>query len=144
MIFIYFIIIVLFTVLVMWTWNNVKDFENNTEKIKFIIIGLIILFICTIIIFAISKTGIKYPNDEVLKQVRCIAIFLCVPINGYISLPHIAKIKSDIYTNTVDEEKSKKRIIFLAAIIIIVTIFEIFYLKDFQKGIINNLVNKNQ
>ena len=144
MIFIYFIIIVLFTVLVMWTWNNVKDFENNTEKIKFIIIGLIILFICTIIIFAISKTGIKYPNDEVLKQVRCIAIFLCVPINGYISLPHIAKIKSDIYTNSIEEEKSKKRIIILVSIITIITILEIFYLKDFQRGIINNLVNKNQ
>ena len=144
MIFIYFIIIVLFTVLVMWIWNNVKDFENNTKKIKFIIIGLIILFICTTIIFTISKIGIKYPDNEVLKYVRSISIFLCVPINGYISLPHIAKIKSDIYTNTVDEEKSKKRIIFLAAIIIIVTIFEIFYLKDFQKGIINNLVNKNQ
>ena len=144
MIFIYFLIIVLFTVLVMWTWNNVKDFENNTEKIKFIIIGLIILFICTIIIFAISKTGIKYPNDEVLKQVRCIAIFLCVPINGYISLPHIAKIKSEIYTNSIEEEKSKKRIIILVSIITIITILEIFYLKDFQRGIINNLVNKNQ
>ena len=144
MIFIYFIIIVLFTVLVMWIWNNVKDFENNTKKIKFIIIGLIILFICTTIIFAISKIGIKYPDNEVLKYVRSISIFLCVPINGYISLPHIAKIKSDIYTNTVNKKKSKKRIIILAAIIIIVTIFEIFYLKDFQKGIINNLVNKNQ
>ncbi len=144
MIFIYFIIIVLFTVLVMWIWNNVKDFKNNTKKIKFIIIGLIILFICTTIIFAISKIGIKYPNSEVLKYVRRISIFLCVPINGYISLPHIAKIKSDIYTNTVDEEKCKKRIIILVAIIIIVTIFEIFYLRDFQNGIINNLVNKNQ
>ena len=144
MIFIYFIIIVLFTVLVMWIWNNVKYFKNNTKKIKFIIIGLIILFICTTIIFAISKIGIKYPNSEVLKYVRRISIFLCVPINGYISLPHIAKIKSDIYTNTVDEEKCKKRIIILVAIIIIVTIFEIFYLRDFQNGIINNLVNKNQ
>ena len=144
MIFIYFIIIVLFTVLVMWIWNNVKDFKNNTKKIKFIIIGLIILFICTTIIFAISKTGIKYPNSEVLKYVRRISIFLCVPINGYISLPHIAKIKSDIYTNTVDEEKCKKRIIILVAIIIIVTFFEIFYLRDFQNGIINNLVNENQ
>ena len=143
MIFIYLIIIVLFTVLILWTWNNVKDFENNIKKIKFIIIGIIILLISTFIIFTISKIGIKYPNDKVLKYVRRISILLCVPINGYISLPHIAKIKSDIYTNTADEEKCKKRIIILVAIIIIVTIFEIFYLKDFQKGIINNLVNKN-
>ncbi len=143
MIFIYLIIIVLFAVLILWTWNNVKDFENNTKKIKFIIIGIIILLISTFIIFTISKIGIKYPNDKVLKYVRRISIFLCVPINGYISLPHIAKIKSDINTNVIDDEKSKKRIIILVIIIMIITVFEIFYLKDFQKGIINNLANKN-
>ena len=143
MIFIYLIILVLFAILILWTWNNVKDFEDNEKKFKFIIIGIIVLLISTYIIFTISKIGIKYPNDKVQKYVRRIAILLCVPINGYISLPNIAKIKSDIYTNSIDEEKSKKRIIVLIAIITIITIFEIFYLKDFQKGIIYNLANKS-
>lgn len=142
MIFIYLIIIVLFAVLILWTWNNVKDFEDNAKKIKFITVGIIILLISTFIIFTISKIGIKYPNDNVLKYVRRISILLCVPINGYVTLPHIAKIKSDIYTKTIDDEKSKKRIIILVAIIAIITFFEIFYLKDFQKGIIYNLTNK--
>ena len=143
MIFIYLIIIVLFAVLILWTWNNVKDFEDNAKKIKFITVGIIILLISTFIIFTISKIGIKYPNDNVLKYVRRISILLCVPINGYVTLPHIAKIKSDIDTKTIDDEKSKKRIIILVAIIAIITFFEIFYLKDFQKGIIYNLTNKN-
>ena len=142
MIAIYFIIIILFIVLFLWVWNNTKDFEDNSKKIIFSIVGLIFLFIITFIIFNISKIGITYPNKEILKQIRRIAILLCVPINGYLSLPHIAKIVSDIKTNSIDEEKSKKRIIVLSIIIVIAIIFEICYLKDFQKGIIANLAMK--
>ena len=143
MITIYFIILILFAVLILWIWNNTKDFEDNLKKIIFSIVGIVSLFIITLIIFNISKIGITYPSKEILKQVRRISILLCVPINGYLSLPHIAKIVSDIKTNSINDEKSKKRIIILAIVIIIATIFEICYLKDFQKGIIANLINKN-
>ena len=34
-IFIYFIIAVLFGVLIFWTWNNTKDFEENSKRIIF-------------------------------------------------------------------------------------------------------------
>ena len=81
------------------------------EKIIFSIVGIVFLFIITFIIFNISKIGITYPSKEILKQVRRISILLCVPINGYLSLPHIAKIISDIKTNSINDEKSKKRII---------------------------------
>ncbi len=141
MIVIYFIIIILFAVLFLWIWNNIKDFEDNSQKIKFYIIGVAALFLITFIIFNISKIGITYPNKEILKQVRRTAILLCVPINGYLSLPHIAKIILDIKTNSVDDEKSKRRIIILATIIFLAIIFEVFYLKDFQKGIISSLIN---
>ena len=141
MVAIYFIIIILFVVLILWTWNNTKEFEDNAKRIKFISIGIVALFIITLIIFIFSKKGITYPNKEVLKQVRRVSILLCVPINGYLSLPHIAKIKSDIDNSTSDDEKSKRRIIILAVIAIIAIIFEIFYLKDFQRGIIENLIN---
>ena len=53
MIAIYFIIIILFTVLFLWVWNNTKDFEDNSKKIIFSIVGLIFLFIITFIIFNI-------------------------------------------------------------------------------------------
>lgn len=141
MIAIYFIILILFAVLILWTWNNTKDFEDNTKRIKFIGIGILALFIITFIIFLFSKIGLTYPNKEILKQVRRISILLCVPINGYLSLPHIAKIKSDVETNSIDDEKSKKRIIILSIIVIIAIILEIFYLKDFQRGIIENMAN---
>ena len=137
------IIIILFAVLFLWTWNNMKDFENTVRKIRFITIGILGLFSVTYVIFLISKIGITYPSEEVLTQVRRASVLLCVPINGYITLPHIAKIKSDIETNAIDNERNKKRIIILVVVTIIVTIFEIFYLKDFQKGIISSLINMN-
>lgn len=133
MIAIYFIILILFAVLILWIWNNVKDFEDNSKRIIFSTVGIIFLFIITFVIFNISKIGITYPSKEVLKQVRRVAILLCVPVNGYLSLPHIAKIISDIKNNSVDDEKSKRRIIILVIIIILAIVFEIFYLKISKK-----------
>ena len=143
-IFIYFIIVVLFGVLIFWTWNNTKDFEETKTKIIFCVVGIIVLGIVTLTIFNISKIGIKYQNKEIESQVRKIAVFLFIPINGFLSLPHIAKIKTDIKTGAVPDEKSKKRIIILATVIVVVTILEIFYLKDFQNGIIEILNNKQE
>ena len=133
---IYFIIAVLYGVLILWVWNNTKDFEDKTERIMFITGGIIVLGIITFILFSISKIGIKYPNKEVLSQVRKMSVLLFIPLNGFVSLPHIAKIKTDIKNGNENDEKNKKRIIILAIIIITVSIIQIFYLKDFQKGII--------
>ena len=66
---IYMIIIILFAVLLFWIWNNCKDFEDTTQKIKFIIIGLIILSIVTLILFNVSKIGVNYQNKDIMKAI---------------------------------------------------------------------------
>lgn len=139
---IYFIIVVLYAVLIFWTWNNTKDFEENPQRIIFITCGIIVLGIVTLLIFNLSKIGVEYPNKEILTGVRRIAVLLFIPINGFLSLPHIAKIKSDISLGTVEDEKNKKRIIILGIVMIATIIIEVFYLKDFQNGIIQILNNK--
>ena len=136
---IYLVILILFGVLIFWVWNSTKDFEDNTKKISFITIGIIILGIITFIIFNISKIGIIYPNQVILREVRKVVVFLFIPINGFISLPHIAKIKNDIIIGENDELKNKRRIIILLIIIIVAFVFEIFYFKNFQDGIIQML-----
>ena len=135
---IYIITAVLFAVLLFWTWNNEKNFETSSEKIIFMIIGLIALGIITFIIFNISKSGIEYPNNEILNEVRKIALLIFIPINGYLSLPHIANLKYEI-DEGIDDEKTKRKIIILGIVIIVAIIIEIAYLKDFQNGIINML-----
>ena len=138
---IYLIITILFAVLIFWTWNNTKEFNETKDRIKYIVIGIFLVTIVTTIIFAISKIGINYPKAEIMKKVRNIAILLFTPINGFLSLPHIATIKNDIKINE-KEEKVKKKIIILGIIIIISLIVEINYLKDFQNGIIGILNSK--
>lgn len=139
---IYLIIIVLFTVLLFWTWNNSKDFKETNSKIKFIIIGIIILSILTLLLFNISKIGINYPNKEIMKEIRNISLLLFVPINGFFTLPHLASISSEINLGTKDEEKIKRKIIILGVVFLIGTVIEIIYLKDFQNGIIQILNSK--
>ena len=142
MILIYLLIIVLFAVLLFWTWNNTKSFEQITQRISFIIIGLIILAIITLILFNISKAGINYPNTDIIGEIRKIALLIFIPINGYLSLPHIASIKTEIDEKE-DEKNVKRRIIILLIVFIIAIIIETKYLKGFQNGIIQIIMNKN-
>lgn len=139
---IYLVIILLFVVLVFWSWNNTKEYKNVKERVKFITIGIVGLIIVTTIIFYISKIGIKYPNKEIENQVRKIVILIFVPINGFLSLPHIASIKAKMQEKMVEEEKIKKRIILLVIIFIVSIVIEINYIKGFQSGIIQMLNNK--
>ena len=138
---IYMAIILLFMILLFWTWNNTKQFENIRQKILFIIIGFVVLSLITLILFNISKSGIQYPNDEILSQIRKIALLVFIPINGLISLPHIARIYVNLQDGT-DEEKIKRKIIILGIVIIIAVIVEISYLKNFQNGIMQILNSK--
>lgn len=136
---IYFIIVVLFIVLLFWTWNNSREFQENTDKIKFILIGLMVLSLITWIIFNLSKIGIQYPNEDIMKELRKISVLLFIPINGFLSLPHMASIKSELHQVTRDDEKIKRKIIILGIVFILAIIIEILYLNDFQNGIIEML-----
>ena len=139
---IYLIIILLFFVLIFWTWNSTKEYENISKRIIYIFVGIIAILFITYIFFNISKVGITYPKQEMVKQVRKIAILIFTPINGFLSLPHIALIKTKIESKSEEEEKIKKRIIILAIIFIVSTIIEINYMKGFQNGIIQMLNKK--
>ena len=139
---IYLIIILLFFVLILWTWNSTREYENISKRIIYIFVGIIAILFITYIFFNISKVGITYPKQEMVKQVRKIAILIFTPINGFLSLPHIALIKTKIESKSEEEEKIKKRIIILAIIFIVSTIIEINYMKGFQNGIIQMLNKK--
>ena len=138
---IYIAIILLFTVLLLWTWNNVKEFENIGQKIGYVAIGLIALAVITLILFNVSKVGVQYPNEEIIGQIRKMALFVFIPINGLLSLPHIARIYTNLQDGT-DEKQVKRKIIILGIVIIIAIIVEISYLKSFQNGIIQILNSK--
>lgn len=139
---IYLIIALLFVVLIFWTWNNTKDFEETSERIIYVAVGIAVVAIVTLIYFAISKIGITYPKAEMIGQVRKIAVLVFTPINGFLSLPHIASLKMKIKMKSEEDSKLKKKIIILEIIFIVATIVEINYMKNFQNGIIQILNSK--
>ena len=138
---IYLVTIGIMIILFFWTKNNIKSIEDTNLVIKMISIVVIGVIITTLIIFGISKIGITYPNKQIYKEVKKVALLLFIPINGLICLPQIAKIVGNIEDKEIENEKIKKRIIILGVLIFIAIIFEIGYLKDFQNGIIQ-LLNK--
>ena len=67
-IFINLIIIVIYLIGIAWMWQNLEDLEKN-KKVIVILIGLMLMYIVTNIIFAISKGTINYENVEMKNNV---------------------------------------------------------------------------
>lgn len=132
--------IVLFLVLISWTWNSLGGIERKT-KVICMILGFVIMYVITFTIFNISKIGIRYEKQEMMKTIRNVFVTLFTIINGYVVLPYIFKKLEQINNNEIDKEKLKRSIIIILIIIILLFIFEIKYLGDIQQGILN-MVNK--
>lgn len=83
-------IILIFFVLIIWTYKNLGDIEKN-KKIAYIILGIIITYIITLIIYTFSKGQIQYPNEQIEKAIKNILVILFTGINACIIMPYIAK-----------------------------------------------------
>lgn len=134
------VIIIMFLILIAWTWNSLGNIEKTT-KIICMIIGIALTYILTFIIFNISKTGIKYENIDAMKMIRRVFVALFAIINGYIILPYTFKKLEQINNNEIEKQKVTKSLIILLIIIVALSIFEIMYLKNTQNTILN-MMNK--
>ncbi len=135
------IMIVLFLVLIGWTWSSLGNIETKT-KIICIICGLIGTYIITFIIYNISKIGIAYENQEMMKTIRIVFVILFTIINGYLVLPYIFKKIELINNKEIDKERLIKSIVIVLIIIVILAIFEILYLGNSQQKILNMINSK--
>ena len=136
------ITIILYIFLISFTLHNLSLVESNKVKIIYLIIGLLVMLICTIIAFIISSHGIEYGDTELLKKIRYMILAVFVPVNGLITMPYLANMLSKIGLNQITQEKFKKRIIILGIVFLIIVIFEISYFKSIQLGIIDMIINK--
>ncbi len=130
------IIAIIYFVLIAWTWQSLGVIEKR-KKVIFLLIGLFVMYIITLIIFNISKREINYQNQEVQVLVRRILVILFTGLNAIIFIPYIAKIWNKLKENNINKEELNKKIIILVVIFIICIVFECGYLKDTQQGIIN-------
>jgi hypothetical protein len=127
--------IIIYFILIAWAWESLGSIEK-TKKIVIILIGIILMYGITWIIFQLSKGGIEYQNLEMQSKVQNILVAIFTGINGIIVIPQIGKILDKINENNIEKEEMVKRLVILAIIFIICIIFEKGYMKNTQEGIL--------
>ena len=127
--------IIVHLVLIVLIWHSLGFIEKN-KKVLLTIIGLIITYIVTFIIFQMSKKGVIYQKIEIEKDVRNILVMIFAGINGIIFMPQIEKILDKINEDEIDKKTLTKRIVILIIIFIICINIETGYMKETQEGIL--------
>lgn len=117
-------------------YHNMYNYDKGS-RIKLLIAGFIITFIITVIICNISSGSIN-TNANYLSIVRNTAILLFAPINAIISLPYIGNVLNKYKEKRITKEQLKKRLIIFSVILIIIVIFEVGYIKDFEIGLLKS------
>lgn len=127
--------IVIYTVAAIAIYYNLYNFDK-TKKIKFIILGSIIILIITTIIVFISSINIE--KKEYLGITKTTSILLFAPINSIMVLPYIGHLFNKYKDKRITEEQLKRKLLIALVLLILVVIFELGYIKNFQIGLIQN------
>ena len=135
MLFIVIAAIIVYFILIAWTWKSL-GFIEKTKKVAFILIGIILMYGITWLIFQIAKSGVAYQNAAMQNDVQNILVAIFTGINGIIVLPQIGKLLEKINENEIEKEQLVRRIGMLTIIFILCLIFESGYMKDTQEGIL--------
>lgn len=129
------IIGVMFLTLIGWTWTNLGNIETKT-KLMTMIIGFVIVYVITFIIFNVSKIGITYESKDVMISIRNVFVMLFTIINSYVLLPFIFKKLNQINNEEIDKDIFQKSILIVLILIVILFIFESIYFGNIQEEIL--------
>ena len=123
---------------------------DKSKKIQFIMVGFLVILLLTMLLVFISSNNINIENREYksysqyISTTKTMSILLFAPINSIIVLPYIGNLLNKYTDQRINGEQLKKKILICAVILILVVIFEIGYVKDFQTGLIKNALNANE
>ena len=127
--------IIIYLVLIAWTWQSL-GFIEKTKKVGIIVIGIFLTYIITLIVFQIAKGDITYPNANIQNSIKNMLVAIFTGINGLIVMPQIGKMLDKINEDEIEKEQLTKRVIILLIIFIICLVFESGYMKNTQEGIL--------
>ncbi len=127
--------IIIYLVLMAWTWQSL-GFMAKTKKVIFMVIGIILMYVITLFVFQMTKGGIIYENPEMQKGIQNILVAIFTGINGIIIMPQIARIWDKMQEDETKKEILGKRIIILIIVFIVCLILESNYMKDTQESIL--------
>ncbi len=128
--------IFIFLISIIWIWHNLGNIEKP-RKIAFILIGLCITYLITIVLYNISSTDMTYPSEEIKKTVSNTLILIFTGLNALIFLPFIAYLFDNILEEEIEKNQAQKRMIVIFIIFVVCVFVENGYLKDTQEGIIS-------
>ena len=132
MTFIISVTIVMYLLVIAWSFVNLED----TEKIKkVIIIGLVAVFLITQILYSISKNNVVYESPNIENAVRKTIVFLFTGLNGFI-MPIIIKLFKKQQNGEIDNNVFKVRLITICIIFLILLFLECGYMTSTQEGIL--------
>lgn len=126
----------IFIISIVWIWHNLGNIEK-TRKILFILIGLLIMYLITVLLYHLSSSDITYPSEEVQKTVSNTLILVFTGLNSLILLPFTANVFDKILEEEIEKNQAQKRFIVILIIFLVCIFVETGYLKDTQEGIIN-------
>lgn len=129
------IIAIMFLNLIALTWSKLGNIDNKTKTIS-IIVGIVMVYIITFIIFNISKIGIIYEDPKVMKTIRSVFVMLFTIINSYALLPYFFKKINQINNDEIQKNEFQRSLIILLIIIVTLFIFESTYFGNTQQRIL--------
>ncbi len=129
------IIAIMFLNLIALIWSKLGNIDNKTKTIS-IIIGIVMVYIITFIIFNISKIGIIYEDPKVMKNIRSVFVMLFTIINSYALLPYFFKKINQINNDEIQKNEFQRSLIILLIIIVTLFIFESIYFGNTQQRIL--------
>ena len=121
------------------TRNEVNGMELAERKKKILItgVGILLVYLITLLLFNISKNQIQYPDISAEKYVKNILVIIFTGINSIAILPYATKMYNKIYEGTIEAQELKKKLVFIIILIILGIFLECGYMKDIQQGILN-------
>ena len=126
---IFLIITILYLALIAITTSNMKVFDIK-NKVIFIIIGLVINFLATLIVINIANISVK--NAEATSFIKNVDLFIFTAVNGIITIPTIAKYMNNYKMKIIEKNIFNRKILTIAIIFIIVLVIEVSYIKGLK------------
>ena len=127
--------IIVYMILLGWTWSTLGDLDR-IRKIIIIFFEVLIMYIITLIIFGISENGLVYTSKDAQNDIRNVMVIIFAGINSLIVIPYINKQIIKLKEKEIEKENLIRKSIVLCVIFVIFLVIECGYMKDTQKGII--------
>ena len=138
-IFIYACILALNLVAIFLTYHFLGKEMDKKSKGIFIVVGIAIIYMLVSFIYWISTKDIDLGTSGTAG--KNLITFTFVPVNAIILLPFLANSYRQLQAGKLKSIPFRNRCIVLVIILVVLLVFEFFYFRDIQNGILNMLQN---